>query len=157
MLLNGQSSKWSHVKAGVLQGSILRPLLFLVYVNDLPEGLTTSAKIFADDTSLCSVVHDCAASTSFLNDDLVNISRWAYQWKMIFNPYALKQAQEIVLSCKVNTSNHQTVYFKNVAVIRENIQIHLGWFLDSKLSFFDHIDQKIKKATKGINVIRNMN
>ena len=101
--------------------------------------------------------NDCAASTSILNDDLVNISRWAYQWKMIFNPDALKQAQEIVLSCKVNASNHETVYFNNVAVIRENIQIHLGLFLDSKLSFFDHINQKIKKATKGVNVIRNMN
>ena len=49
---NGQSSKWSHIKAGVSQGSILGLLLFLVYISDLPEGLTTSAKLFADDTSL---------------------------------------------------------------------------------------------------------
>ena len=56
VVLNGQSSKWSHIKSGVPQGSILGPLLFLVYINDLPEGLTTSAKLFADDTSLCSVM-----------------------------------------------------------------------------------------------------
>ena len=153
VVLNGQSSKWSHIKAGVPQGSILGPLLFLVYINDLPEGLTTSAKLFADDTSLFSVVHDSAASTAFLNDDLLKISRWAYQWKMIFNPDASKQAQEIVFSRKANASNHATVYFNNVPVIRDNIQKHLGLFLDSKLSFFDHINEKIKKATKVVNAL----
>ena len=76
VVLNGQSSKWSHIMAGVPQDSILGPLLFLVYINDLPEGLKTSAKRFADDTSLFSVVHDSAASTVFLNDDLLEISRW---------------------------------------------------------------------------------
>ena len=79
VVLNGQSSKWSHTKAGAPEGSILGPLLFLVYINDLPEGLTTSAKLFANDTSLFSVVHDSEASTAFLNDDLLKISRWAYQ------------------------------------------------------------------------------
>ena len=148
VVLNGQSSKWSHIKAGVPQGSILGPLLFLVYINDLPEGLTTSAKLFADDTSLFSVVHDSAASTAFLNDDLLKISRWAYQWKMIFNPDASKQAQEIVFSRKANASNHETVYFSNVPVIGENIQKHLGLFVESKLSFFDQINEKIRKVTK---------
>ena len=76
---------------------------------------------------------------------------------MIFNPNASKQAPEIVFSCKANTSNNKTVYFNNVPVISENIQKHLGLFLDSKLSFFDHINEKIKKATKGVNVIRKMN
>ena len=147
VVLDGQSSKCSHIKIGVSQGSILKPLFFLVYINDLPEGLTTSTKRFADDTSFFLVVHDSAASSAFLNDDLLKISRWAYQWKMIFNPDASKQAQEIVFSRKANASNHATVYFNNVPVIRDNIQKHLGLFLDSKLSFFDHINEKIKKAT----------
>ena len=121
VVLSGQPSNWSHTEAGVLQGPILGPILFLVYINDLPEGLTTSAKRFADDTSLCSVVHDSAASSAFLNDDLLKISRWAYQWKMIFNADASKQAQEIVFSCKANGSSHETLYFNNVPVIMENI------------------------------------
>ena len=157
VVLNGQSSRWSHIKAGVSQGSILRVLLFLVYINDLPEDLTTIAKLFAYNTSLFSVVHGSAASSAFLNDDLLKISPWAYQWEMIFNPDASKQAQEFVFSRKANTSNHETVYFNNVLVTRENIQKHLGFFLDSKPSFFDHINEIIKKATKGVNVIRKMN
>ena len=75
VVLNSQSSKWSYIKAGVPQGSILGPLLFLVYINDLPEGLTTSAKLFADETSLFSMVCDSAASSAFVNDDLLKISR----------------------------------------------------------------------------------
>ena len=72
-------------------------------------------------------------------------------------PDASKQAQEIVFSCNANASNHETVYLNNVPVITENIQKHLGLFLDSKLSFFEHINEKIKKATKGVNVMRKMN
>ena len=94
------------------------------------------------------MVHDSAASSASLNDDLL---------KMIFNPDPSKQAEEIVFSRKANTSNHGTVYFNNVPVIRENIQKHLGLFLDSKLNFFDHINEKNKKATKGVSVIRKMN
>ena len=63
VVLNGQSSNWVDVKAGVPQGSIMGPLLFLIYINDLPEGLITNAKLFADDTLLFSVVGDIAAST----------------------------------------------------------------------------------------------
>ena len=71
MVLNFQSSNWSHIKAGVSQGLILGTLLFSVYTSDLPESLTTNAKLFAGDTSLSSVVHDSAASSASLNDDLM--------------------------------------------------------------------------------------
>ena len=56
-MLSGQSSSWTNVNAGVTQGSILGALLFLLYINDLPEGLSSNAKLFADDTFLFSVVH----------------------------------------------------------------------------------------------------
>ena len=52
VLLNGQTSSWADVNAGVPQGSILGPLLFLIYKNDIADGLSSNAKLFANDTSL---------------------------------------------------------------------------------------------------------
>ena len=79
VVLNGQCSNWSSVLAGVPQGSILGTLLFLIYINDLPEGLQSSVKLFADDTSLFSTVYDPNMSADQLDKDLEKISDWAYK------------------------------------------------------------------------------
>ena len=74
VVLNGQTSSWADVNAGVPQGSILGPLLFLIYINDLADGLSSNAKLFADDTSLFSVVHNANTTPKELNNDLIEIS-----------------------------------------------------------------------------------
>ena len=84
--LNVQNSLWTNVHAGVSQGSIQSLLLFLIYINDLLDNLTSNAKLFADDTSLFSVFHDVNTSADELNDDLKKVNEWAFQWKMSFNP-----------------------------------------------------------------------
>ena len=86
VILNGQTSSWRPVIAGVPQGSILGPLLFLVYIKNLPNELKSSIKLFADDTSLFTIVKDKNESANTLNNDLLLISKWAYDWKMLFNP-----------------------------------------------------------------------
>ena len=70
VVLNGQFSSWAKVNAGVPQGSIVGSSLFLIYVNDLPNGLKSNPKLFADDTSLFSTVQDITKSTVSLNNDL---------------------------------------------------------------------------------------
>ena len=86
VVLNGQTSSWRPVLAGVPQGSIMGPLLFLIYINDLPNELKSNVKLFADDTSFFTVVKNKNNSANILNNDLQSISIWAYNWKMLFNP-----------------------------------------------------------------------
>ena len=94
-VFNGQYSKWADVNAGVPQGSILEPLLLLVYINDLADGLSLNAQLFADDdTSLFSITHNIITSATVMNND------WTYQWEMTFNQDPNKQAQEIFCSLK---------------------------------------------------------
>ena len=157
VVLNGQSSKWSSIKAGVSQGSILGPLFFLVYINHLPNGLLSNPKLFADDISIFTVVKDHLNSSNKLNDDLSKISQWAYQWKMSFNPDVTKQAQEVTFSRKKNISNHPAVFFNNLPINRKSTQKHLGLLLDEKLNFSEHINEKLKKVTKSINLLRKLN
>ena len=99
IILNGQHSTWTNTEAGVPQGSILGPLLFLIYINGLPENLVSDPKLFADDTSLFSVIRNKQLSVQNLNQDLSKINHWAFQWKMSLNPDPSKQAQEVTFSC----------------------------------------------------------
>ena len=69
-VLNGQRSSWGDISAGVPQGSSLGPLFFLVYINDLTEDLRYNVKLFADDTSLFTVVQDSNSAASGMNHDL---------------------------------------------------------------------------------------
>ena len=94
-VLNGKNSNWGDISAGVPQGSILGPLFFLVYINDLSADLKCNVKLFADDTSLFTVVEDPNTAASDMNHDLDRIKQWAYDWRMSFNPDPLKQAVEI--------------------------------------------------------------
>ena len=87
VVLNGQNSSWENFNAKVPQGSILGPLLFLIYVSNLSNGVSSNCKLLADDTCLFSVVNDIHSSAATLRNDLtVIISSWAFQWKMTFNP-----------------------------------------------------------------------
>ena len=74
---NGKCSECSSITAGVPQGSVLGPLFFLAYINHLVDDLSSDAKLFADDTSLFTIVCDENIAAEQLNNDLKFISKWA--------------------------------------------------------------------------------
>ena len=134
----------------------VRSSLFLIYINDLAEGISSTTKPFADDTSLFSVANKINESANQMNMVLEKISLWAYQWKMSFNPDISKQAQEVIFSKKKVNASCPVLYFNRTLVICCSYQKHLGVYLDKKLSFHHHIKEIITKASKGIDVIKKL-
>ena len=144
--IDGQISDWQPIAAGVPQGSILGPLLFLVYINDLSEVVKSNVKIFADDTFIYRVVD--SNSTQDINEDLASITRWAWQWKFQFNPTLKKQAVEILFSNKSEKSTHLPLIFNGIPVKKVSETMHLGVKLDESLSYKSHLEEKIAKSNQ---------
>ena len=152
--MNGKTSPWGNISAGVPQGSILGPLFFLIYINDLTIDIICNVKLFADDTSIFSIVYnpnECAAN---LNHDLNLIKCWAYDWRMSFNPDPTKQAVEVTFSKKKIPADHTPLFFNDAPVMKVDEHKHLGVVLDSRLTFSSHIQSAINKARRGISVLR---
>ena len=83
--VNGDCSHWSQVWSGIPQGSVLGPLQFLIFVNDLPNWITTHIRMFADDTKIWTKIA-CSEDVDKLQKDLDNLSSWSTRWLLQFNP-----------------------------------------------------------------------
>ena len=114
-------------------------MLFLIYINDLADGLSSNTKLLADDTSLFSIIHDSVMTILELNSDLSRIKQWAFQWNMSFNRDPNKQTQEVIFSRKLKKFCHPSLGFNNNNVSQASSQKHLGLTLDNRLTFDEHI------------------
>ena len=151
VVLNGRSSEWASVSAGVAQGLVLGPLFFLIYINDLTGNIASGIKLFADDTSLFSVIQTENETTQALNSDLEKICTWAWQWEMKCNA---DKSEEVLFSCKRNKPTHPTPKLGSSDIIAKIEHKHLGMILDSKLHFRSHIREVIVTARRGIGMLR---
>ena len=154
VVLNGIQSSWKQIHSGVPQGSVLGPLLFLIYINDLADGISSNIKLFADDASLFIKVKDVEQAHLTLTSDLDKITAWANQWKMKFNPEISKQAVEIIFSNKNIKPNHPPISFGGIPVARVESTTHIGLTIDQKLSFREHILGAIEKAKQGLSLMK---
>ena len=98
VIVNGQFSEWVSISAGVPQGSILGPLLFLIYINDIVQNLESFIALYADDANLIEVIDDPIQSFEKLNRDLETLARWADQWLVTFNT---RKTKDMIITKKL--------------------------------------------------------
>ena len=125
-----------------------------MYINDLTENLRCNVKLFADDTSFFTVVHDPDAAALDMNHDLNLIKLWTHNWRMSFNPDPAKQAVEVTFSRKRINVDHPRIQLNDTPVLKVEEHKHLGIVLDSRLSFARHIQAIITKSRQGIGSIQ---
>ena len=151
VVLPGIAASWSPIQAGVPQGSILGPLLFILYINDIVEDIRSSIRLFADDTSLYIIVDDPLDAAVTLNSDLSKIQRWAAQWLVTFNP---SKSESLLISRKVNKPYHPPLMMNYQQVSEVTSHKHLGLYFSSDCKWHDHIQAIKKKAWQRINIMR---
>ena len=153
-VFSGKLSKWGSITAGIPQGSIWGPLFFLIYINDLPDGLKCNVQLFTCDTFIFTVVQDPNAATDNINHNLQLISLWGFKWRMEFNPDPIKQAMEVTYSRKISPSDYPPISFNSVPVRKVMEHKHLGIILDSKLSFNSRINDVVSRCRQGIGLLK---
>ena len=128
------------VISGIPQGTVLGPLLFLVYINDLPNRVVSSCSLFADDCLLYRQIRspeDCC----ILQDDLLKVEDWDNTWKMVFN---IDKCEVLQISLGNSAPINYCLYDNPLRIV--NKAKYLGVLLDSKLNFNRHIETICKKA-----------
>ena len=125
VVVDGVKSHIEDVRAGIPQGSRLGPLLFILYINDIKEGLESEILIFADDTTLIWKGSDPAVTAAQINRDLKNIETWALTWKVTFNSDKTKE----MLFTKKLLFNSPPVIFNTCQVDRVTVHCHFGLYL----------------------------
>jgi len=147
--LQGHNSTWQTIMSGVPQGSVLGPLLFLIYINDILSILQCSARLFADDTTLFIDYEDAQVGATALNKDLEAVKQWADQWLVKFNP---DKTTSLVCSFK-NKPLDPALYFDGCQVHNVKYHRHLGLTLSHDLSWNEHIEDMILRANKRLDIL----
>ena len=150
-VLNAQLSSWSGMKLWVPQGSVLSPLLFWC-ISTILQKASTNARLFENDVSPFSVVHNINLSAINLNGDLTNINARANQRKMTFNPHPNKQLQEVVFCHKIKKTSHPQLNFNSNFVKQMQFQKHLVFYLDGILDFRQQLRNMFKQVNTAISL-----
>jgi len=149
--ISGMKSEWESVSSGIPQGSVLGPLLFLIYINDLPDGIESTIYMYADDTKLYREINS-PDDHIILQKDLEKLCIWSEKWLLKFHPNKCsilsigKQTSTYDYKLVSRNDSHKIEYVKFIKDI--------GVTMDSALTFDQHINIKINTANKILGIIR---
>ena len=146
VVINGKASNWTNVTSGVPQGSVLGPILFLVYINDIDEGLTCIISKFADDTKIANTVVSNNEAKEMQNN-LDKLTNWAKTWQMSFNTDKCKVLH-------IGYRNVKTNYLMNGSQLQNTDEENdLGVTISSNLKPSKQCSEVVKKANKLVGFI----
>ena len=149
VVLNGKESSWADVLSGVPQGSVLGPILFLIYINDIDDAIDcaiTIMKKFADDTKIASVA-DHRSQCDKLQDQLDALSRWSQIWQMSFNTDKC-----VVMHLGTNNSLHQYC-MDGVPLKVTECEKDIGVYVQPSLKPSYHIAEAVKTANRVLGML----
>ena len=149
VVINGISSRWSPVKSGVPQGTVLGPTLFLLFINDMPDTISSNIKLFADD---CVIYRTISSVSDHLEmqRDLACLENWAATWQMSFAP---KKCMSMSITLKKTPSSHQYTLC-NVLLERVTFQKYLGVHITSSLDWNLQCEEVKRKANKILGILQ---
>ena len=151
VIINGSKSTPITVNSGVPQGTVLGPLLFLIYINDLPNCITLGTKVtlFADDCIIYRTIKT-TQDTDILQRELDELQKWESNWSMSFHP---EKCQLLRVTKKLKQIN-STYLIHGKPVTQTKNAKYLGVIINEKLSWNPHIDETTKKSNKALGFIK---
>ena len=152
-MIHGVTSDPKHICTGVPQGSILGPLLLLVYITDIDEEIQSNIISFADDTCLSMVVGNPNAAGTISQNDINRIIPWADKWLVRFNS---SKSKSLIISRKRNKPTHPDLLMYKTVIPQVNIHRHFGVFIFSDGSWDNPFEYIIDRSRERINITRHL-
>ena len=151
--VNGTLSSAAYLKSGIPQSTVLGPVLFLIFINDLPSVVENESSIFAGDTTMFTFGEDLAYSRKSLTLDLNAASHWAKVWGMLYNA---EKSQHLTVRNKHVRVSSPPISMGGVTVPQVDHHKHIGIHLNRSLTWTDHVNEVFSSCARRIGVLRRL-
>ena len=147
--INGTCSTWSSVLSGVSIGTVIGPIQFLIYINDITAGIDSKMRLFANDSIIYREIHDYQDHVS-LQEDITKLQIWSEDWQMTLKP---EKCYILTITYKINISRFSYT-INNVPLASKDSWKYLGVIIDSKLNWNEHCSDITAKAQQALGLIQ---